>query len=87
VLAQKTDSSCTEFCGGLYAHPRRPRGAGKDGEENMMNVEIRFLMQGKEVSVDSSVESVVREVRATDIRVSQVKQAERAVMRNEMNSL
>jgi hypothetical protein len=53
----------------------------------MMNVEIRFLMQGKEVSVDSSVESVVREVRATDIRVSQVKQAERAEMRNEMNSL
>jgi excisionase family DNA binding protein len=29
-----------------------------------MNVEIRFVMQGKEVSVDSVVEAIVREVRA-----------------------
>jgi len=33
------------------------------GEENMLSVEIRFVMQGKEVSVDSFVEAVVREVR------------------------
>jgi excisionase family DNA binding protein len=31
----------------------------------MLNVEIRFVMQGKEVSVDSFVEAIVREVRAT----------------------
>lgn len=31
----------------------------------MLSVEIRFLMQGKEVSVDSFVESIVREVRAS----------------------
>jgi hypothetical protein len=31
----------------------------------MMNVEIRFVMQGKEVPVDSSVEAIVREVRAS----------------------
>jgi excisionase family DNA binding protein len=31
----------------------------------MLSVEIRFFMQGKEVSVDSFVESIVREVRAS----------------------
>jgi len=31
----------------------------------MLNVEIRFVMQGKEVSVDSFVESIVREVCAS----------------------
>jgi hypothetical protein len=31
----------------------------------MLSVEIRFLMQGKEVSVDSFVEVIVREVRAS----------------------
>jgi excisionase family DNA binding protein len=31
----------------------------------MLSVEIRFLMQGKEVSVDSFVEAIVREVRAS----------------------
>jgi excisionase family DNA binding protein len=31
----------------------------------MLNFEIRFLMQGKEVSVDSFVEAIVREVRAS----------------------
>jgi len=31
----------------------------------MLNVEIRFVMQGKEVSVDSFVEAIVREVRAS----------------------
>lgn len=31
----------------------------------MLNVEIRFVMQGKEVSVDSLVEAIVREVRAS----------------------
>jgi len=30
-----------------------------------MNVEIRFVMQGKEVSVDSLVDAIVREVRAS----------------------
>jgi len=29
----------------------------------MLNVEIRFVMQGKEVSVGSFVEGIVREVR------------------------
>jgi excisionase family DNA binding protein len=37
----------------------------KKGGENMLNVEIRFLMQGNEVSVDSFVEAIVREVRAS----------------------
>jgi excisionase family DNA binding protein len=31
----------------------------------MLNVEIRFVMQGKEVSVDSVIEGIVREVRTT----------------------
>ena len=31
----------------------------------MLSVEIRLLMQGKEVSVDSFVESIVREVRSS----------------------
>jgi excisionase family DNA binding protein len=31
----------------------------------MLSVEIRFLMQGKEVSVDSFVESIVHQVRAS----------------------
>ena len=31
----------------------------------MLNVEIRFVMQGKEVSVDSFLETIVREVRAS----------------------
>ncbi len=31
----------------------------------MLSVEIRFVIQGKEVSVDSFVESIVREVRAS----------------------
>jgi excisionase family DNA binding protein len=31
----------------------------------MLNVEVRFLMQGKEVSVDSFVEAIAREVRAS----------------------
>ncbi len=31
----------------------------------MLNVELRFVMQGKEVSVDSVVETIVREVRAS----------------------
>jgi len=31
----------------------------------MLRVEIRFLVQGKEVSVDSFVETIVREVRAS----------------------
>lgn len=31
----------------------------------MLNVEIRFVMQGREVSVDSFVEAIVREVRAS----------------------
>jgi len=31
----------------------------------MLNVEIRFVMQGKEVSVDSFVETIVRAVRAS----------------------
>ena len=31
----------------------------------MLSVEIRFLMQGKEVSVDSFVESITRELRAS----------------------
>jgi len=31
----------------------------------MLNVEIRFVMQGKELSVDSFVEAIVREVRAS----------------------
>lgn len=31
----------------------------------MLNVEIRFVMQGKEVSVESLIESIVREVRAS----------------------
>ncbi len=31
----------------------------------MLSVEVRFLMQGKEVSVDSFVEAIVREVRAS----------------------
>jgi excisionase family DNA binding protein len=31
----------------------------------MLSVEIRFLMQGREVSVDSLVEAIVREVRAS----------------------
>jgi len=33
--------------------------------ENMLSVEIRFLMQGREVSVDALVEAIVREVRAS----------------------
>jgi excisionase family DNA binding protein len=45
--------------------PQHRRGAGKTGEENMMNVEIRFVMQGKEVSIDSFVEAIVREVRTS----------------------
>jgi len=43
----------------------RPCGAGNYGRENMLSVEVRFLMQGKEVSVDSFVEAIVREVRAS----------------------
>jgi len=31
----------------------------------MLNVEIRFVMQGKEVSVDSFVEAMLREVRTS----------------------
>jgi excisionase family DNA binding protein len=31
----------------------------------MLSVEIRFVMQGKEVSVDSFVEAILREVRAS----------------------
>jgi excisionase family DNA binding protein len=31
----------------------------------MLNVEIRFVMQGKEVSVDSFFEAIMREVRAS----------------------
>jgi excisionase family DNA binding protein len=31
----------------------------------MLSVEIRFVMQGKEVSVDSAVEAIVREIRAS----------------------
>jgi len=31
----------------------------------MLNIEIRFAMQGKEVSVDALVEAIVREVRAS----------------------
>jgi excisionase family DNA binding protein len=31
----------------------------------MLSVEIRFVMQGKEVSVDSFIEAVVREVQAS----------------------
>ena len=31
----------------------------------MLKVEIRFLMQGKEVSVDSFVETILREIRAS----------------------
>jgi excisionase family DNA binding protein len=31
----------------------------------MLSVEITFLMQGKEVSIDSFVEAIVREVRAS----------------------
>jgi len=31
----------------------------------MLSVEIRFLMQGREVSVDSFLEAIVREVRAS----------------------
>jgi excisionase family DNA binding protein len=31
----------------------------------MLNLEIRFVVQGKEVSADSVVEGIVREVRAT----------------------
>lgn len=31
----------------------------------MLNVEIRLVMQGKEVSIDSFVEAIVREVRAS----------------------
>ena len=31
----------------------------------MMNVEIRFVSQGREVSVDSFVETIVREIRAS----------------------
>ncbi len=31
----------------------------------MLSVEIRFVMQGKEVSVDSFVEAIVREIRAS----------------------
>jgi hypothetical protein len=31
----------------------------------MLNIETRFVMQGKEVSVDSFVEAIVREVRAS----------------------
>jgi excisionase family DNA binding protein len=31
----------------------------------MLSVEIRFVMQGKEVSVDSFVEAIVRDVRAS----------------------
>jgi excisionase family DNA binding protein len=58
-------SSHTEFCGGLYADPHCPSSAGNHGGGNMLNVEIRFLMQGKEVSVDSFVEAIVREVRAS----------------------
>ena len=31
----------------------------------MLNVEVRFLMQGKELSVDSLVEALLREVRSS----------------------
>jgi excisionase family DNA binding protein len=58
-------SSHTGFGDGLYAYPYRPSGAGNPRGENMLNVEIRLLMQGKEVSVDSFVEAIVREVRAS----------------------
>jgi excisionase family DNA binding protein len=64
-----------EFCGGLYAHlyyssgAKKNRGkkhsrAEKHGGENMLSVEIRFVMQGKEVSVDSFIETIVPGVRA-----------------------
>jgi excisionase family DNA binding protein len=35
------------------------------GEENMLSIEIRFAMQGKEVSVDSFIEDIVRKLRAS----------------------
>src|SRR5215469_1446730 len=34
-------------------------------EETMLSLEIKFVMQGKEVSVDSFVEAMVRQVRSS----------------------
>jgi excisionase family DNA binding protein len=33
--------------------------------ENMLSIEIRFAMQGKEVSVDTFIEDIVRQLRAS----------------------
>lgn len=37
----------------------------RSGKFSLLNIEIRFLMHGKEVSVDSFVEAIVREVRTS----------------------
>jgi excisionase family DNA binding protein len=39
--------------------------APERGEENMLSIEIRFAMQGKEVSVDSFIEDFVRKLLAS----------------------
>src|SRR6267143_5142623 len=65
-----------ESNGGLYApselpkrcgkhHGKKHARAGMHGGENMLSVEIRFVVQGKEVSLYSFVEAIVREVRAS----------------------
>lgn len=39
--------------------------ATEKGEENMLSIEIRFAMLGKEVSVDSFIEDIARQLRAS----------------------
>jgi excisionase family DNA binding protein len=45
--------------------PAPPKQFRNHKGEKMLSVEIRLLMQGKEVSVDSFVEFIVREVRSS----------------------
>ena len=52
---------------GLYAQSRRLSREAQErplvgkGEENMVSLEIRFVMQGKEVSADSFFEAVMQQ--------------------------
>jgi excisionase family DNA binding protein len=45
--------------------PALPERCRIAGGEDMMSLEIRFVMEGKEVSFESFVEGIIREVRAS----------------------
>jgi len=70
-LGSSYQPDCTQRASGNVHHaitPHRPErrkesrqeplSAGKNGGGNKLNIEIRFVTQGKEVSVDSFVEAI-----------------------------